>query len=126
MASKFCIKDRLRSFMYAFRGWHFMLHKQYNFYIHLSLAVLAILMGFLLDLSRAEWLWIVLAIGLVLAAEIFNTAIEKLTDLIHADKHPKAGQVKDLAAGAVLVLAITALLIGLIIFVPRLIDLFYQ
>jgi diacylglycerol kinase (ATP) len=83
-------------------------------------------MGFLLNLSRAEWLWIILAIGLVLAAEIFNTAIEKLTDLVQEEKHPKAGQVKDLAAGAVLVLAITALLIGIIIFVPRLMDLFDQ
>ncbi len=124
MASRFCIKDRLRSFTYAFKGLHLMLQKQHNFYIHLILAVVALVLGYLLDLSRAEWLWIVLAIGIVLIAEIFNTAIEKLTDMVQPEMDIRAGHVKDLAAAAVLLSAITALAIGLIIFIPRIVEVF--
>jgi len=124
MASKFSIKSRLQSFGYAFRGWRLMFHQQYNFFIHLFLAFIALLLAYLLDLSRGEWLWIILAIGMVLAAEIFNTAIEKLTDIVQPEQDPKAGQIKDLAAGAVLIIAITALIIGLIIFIPRISDFF--
>ena len=118
------IKNRIRSFGYAFKGIALMFHHQPNFYIHLSLSVIALVLSYVLDLSRSEFLWIVLAIGLVLSAEIFNTAIEKLTDLVQPNQDPKAGKVKDLAAAAVLVLATTALSIGLIIFIPRLINFF--
>ena len=124
MPPKFNIKDRFFSFTYAFKGLRLMLHRQYNFYIHLVLAVVALSICYFLDLSRAEWLWIILAIGIVLAAEVFNTAIEKLTDMIQPENDIRAGQVKDLAAAAVLLSAITALTIGLIIFIPRIIELF--
>ncbi|MCK5857491.1 MAG: diacylglycerol kinase family protein [Bacteroidales bacterium] len=97
-----------------------MLRKQYNFYIHISLAIIAIALGFYFDINSNEFLWIITAIGLVLSAEIFNTAIEKLTDLVQPKHDPRAGIIKDLSAGAVLILAITALIIGLIIFIPYL------
>jgi len=118
------IKSRLRSFAFAFNGLRLMLHGQYNFFIHLLLAAIAIVLGLYFDISQAEWLWIVLAIGLVLAAEVFNSSIEHLTDLIQKERHPQAGKVKDLAAAAVLITAATALIIGLFVFIPYFLDLF--
>lgn len=100
-----------------------MFKKQHNFYIHLIIAALALALGLLLDLSRSEFLWIILAIGIVLSAEVFNTAIEKLTDLVQPNNDPKAGQIKDLSAAAVLLAAITAFTIGLLIFIPRIMQL---
>jgi len=97
-----------------------MMRKQYNFYIHISLAIIAVSLGFYFEVSTSEFLWIIAVIGLVLSAEIFNTAIEKLTDLIQPEHDPRAGVIKDLAAAAVLITAITALIIGLIIFIPYL------
>jgi len=99
-----------------------MLRKQYNFYIHIALALIALVLAYYFSISQTELLWIIAAIGMVLSAEIFNTAIEQLTDLIQPEHDPKAGIIKDLAAGAVLLTAITALIIGLIIFVPYLLK----
>ena len=73
-----------------------------------------------LGITRMEWMIIILCIGVVIAAELFNTAIEKLVDLVSPQQHPVAGQVKDIAAGAVLVCAATAAIIGLIVFIPYL------
>ena len=122
MNSGFNISSRLRSFAYAFKGLRFMLSKQYNFYIHIALAIIALVLAYYFSISKTELLWIVAAIGIVLSAEIFNTAIEQLTDLIQPEQDPKAGIIKDLAAGAVLLSATTALIIGLIIFVPYLLK----
>ena len=122
MNSGFNISSRLRSFYYAFKGLRFMLRKQYNFYIHIALALIALVLAYYFSISQTELLWIIAAIGMVLSAEIFNTAIEQLTDLIQPEQDPKAGIIKDLAAGAVLLTAITALIIGLIIFVPYLLK----
>jgi diacylglycerol kinase len=113
------LKNRIRSFAYAFNGLRLMLFHQPNFFIHLSLAIIALSLSYFFKLSRDEFLWIVVAIGLVLSAEIFNTAIEKLTDLVQPEQDQRAGQIKDLAAGAVLLLSITALIIGLLIFIPH-------
>lgn len=96
-----------------------MVKTQHNFWIHLTIAVLVIIAGFFFCISLTEWVLVVLAIGLVLSAETFNSAIEQLTDLISPDFHPRAGRVKDLAAGAVLLTAMAAALIGLLIFVPK-------
>lgn len=117
--NSFSFRQRLRSFRYAFRGILFMVKTQHNFWIHLVLAVLVIAAGFIFCISLTEWTLVVFAIGLVLSAEVFNSAIEQLTDLTSPDFHPRAGRVKDLAAGAVLLTAIAAVLIGLLIFVPK-------
>ena len=79
-----------------------------------------VIAGFVLGITRMEWMIIILCIGVVIAAELFNTAIEKLVDLVSPQQHPVAGQVKDIAAGAVLVCAATAAIIGLIVFIPYL------
>lgn len=74
--------------------------------------------GIVLGITRTEWIMVVMCIGTVIAAELFNTAIEKLVDLVSPERHPVAGQVKDIAAGAVLICAVAAAIIGLIIFIP--------
>ncbi len=117
--NSFSFRQRLRSFRYAFRGILFMVKTQHNFWIHLSIAVLVIIAGFLFSISLTEWALLIFAIALVLSAEAFNSSIEQLTDLSSPDFHPRAGRVKDLAAGAVLLTAIAAALIGLLIFVPK-------
>jgi len=119
----FSLKKRLKSFAFAFRGIAGAVRDEHNFRIHLVIAGVVIITGLWLDLSIAEWLFVVFAIGFVLTAELFNSAIERLTDMIQPDKNPKAGMIKDLAAGAVLIAAITAAIIGLFIFIPRLINL---
>ncbi len=117
--NSFSFRQRLRSFRYAFRGILFMVKTQHNFWIHLVVVVLVIIAGFLFCISLTEWALVIFAIGLVLSAETFNSAIEQLTDLASPDFHPRAGRVKDLAAAAVLLTAMAAALIGLLIFVPK-------
>ena len=100
---KYDFKKQLRSFGYAWKGIRCCIGKEQN-----------------LSFTRMEWMIIILCIGVVIAAELFNTAIEKLVDLVSPQQHPVAGQVKDIAAGAVLVCAATAAIIGLIVFIPYL------
>ncbi len=119
----FSFRQRLRSFRYAFRGIGIVIKTQHNFWIHLSIAILVIVAGFIFHINTTEWILVVFAIGLVLAAETFNSAIEELTDLASPGFHSTAGKVKDLAAGAVLIAAITAALVGLLIFVPKILNL---
>ncbi len=115
----FSFRQRGRSFRYAFWGIKFMVTTQHNFWIHLTAAFGVILAGFLFRISFAEWISIVFAIGLVLSAETFNSAIEQLTDLAHPAMSAKAGRVKDLAAGAVFIAALAAATIGVLIFAPK-------
>jgi diacylglycerol kinase len=110
----------IHGFGFAFNGiWH-AAATQLNFRVHLIAAIVAVCAGYALHISSQEWLWIILCIGIVLIAELFNTAIEFLTDLVSPEYNKKAGLVKDLSAGAVLITAICALVIGIIIFVPKL------
>ncbi len=87
------------------------------------MAIIAVLLGFMLKISNVEWISIIIVIGMVLAVEIFNSSIEELTDLVSPDKNKLAGIIKDLSAGAVLILAITAFIVGIIIFLPKIIEL---
>jgi diacylglycerol kinase len=111
-------KKRILSFYYAFKGIAYLIRSQPNAWIHLS-AVVVVWLGFYLRLNQGEWLWVILAIGVVFSAEAFNTALEVITDMISPEIHPQAGKVKDLAAGAVLIIALMALIIGLLIFLPK-------
>ncbi len=114
----------IRGFGFAFKGiWH-ACKTQLNFRVHLVCATIAIALGFFLKISAAEWLWIILSIGMVLLTEIINTAIELLVDLVSPGYNEKAGHVKDMCAAAVLVTAVTALVIGMVIFLPKLIAVF--
>lgn len=117
---KYNVRKQIRSFGYAWKGWKACVGKEQNLNSHLITSVIVIGLGVFFDITRTEWLAVVICIGLVLAAEIFNTAIERLVDLVSPQRHPLAGEVKDLAAGAVLVCAIAAMIVGLIIFIPYL------
>jgi len=116
----------IKGFVYALNGiWHASV-TQLNFRVHLVCAIVAVYGGYALHISNDEWLWIIFCIGMVLVAELLNTAIEFLTDLVSPEYNKKAGLVKDMAAGAVLITAITALTIGLLIFVPKLLVLIHH
>ena len=110
----------LRSFGYAFRGLGILLRTQANARIHAAATVLVVAAGFWFRISRGEWCAVLAAIGLVWTAEGVNTALETIVDLVSPEPHPLAGRAKDVAAGAVLCAAIAALVIGALIFGPRL------
>ncbi|HMI01384.1 MAG TPA: diacylglycerol kinase family protein [Pedobacter sp.] len=109
----------LKSFGYSFSGIAYAFKMEWNFRFHLIALLLVILAGWFFELSLNDWLWISAAGGIVITAELFNTAIEVLVDLVSPEIHPKAKIVKDVASAAVLVSAITAFVIGLIIFIPK-------
>ena len=115
---KYDLKKQLRSFGYAWKGIQSCVGKERNLSFHLIAAMAVIIAGIVLGITRTEWIMVVMCIGTVIAAELFNTAIEKLVDLVSPERHPVAGQVKDIAAGAVLICAVAAAIIGLIIFIP--------
>ena len=121
---KFSFKKRLESFRYAFSGLKLLLKYEHNSRIHLFVTLCVICAGFLFKISLSEWALIVLAIGSVFAMEIVNSSIEQLADFISPDKHKTIKSIKDIAAAAVLVVAIAAAIIGLIIFIPKIIVLF--
>ncbi len=117
----FSIIARARSFKHAFRGIGIMLRTQHNAWVHMVAAIVAIVLGFKFDISYAEWSVLVLAMGFVLASEAFNTAMEIDIDLTSPEYHPYAKATKDVAAGAVLISVVVASVIGLIIFLPKII-----
>jgi diacylglycerol kinase len=117
---KFSISKRLKSFGYAFNGLKVLFKEEHNARIHLVAAFCVILLGWFLELSALEWVAISLAIGAVFAAELFNSALENLTDHLAPERHANIKKVKDLAAAAVLVCAITAVAVGCLVFLPKL------
>jgi len=118
------MKKLIRSFGYAFKGVAYATTSQLNFRIHLVATVLAVITGYLLHISTNEWQWVMLCITVVLVTEIFNTMIETLVDLVSPGFNEKAGRVKDMAAGAVVIAATFAMVTGLIIFLPKILLLF--
>jgi diacylglycerol kinase (ATP) len=116
---RFSIVERAKSFSFAIRGLKLLLKTQHNSWIQLSLTILVIFLGLYFNISQIEWMFLVLSIGLVLTAEAFNTAFEFDIDLTSPTYHPYARDTKDVAAGAVLITTIMASIIGLIIFIPK-------
>lgn len=113
------MRRRAKSFTYAFNGIKYFFQTQHNGYIHTFFSVLIILLGFFFHVSNSEWIWLVFAMGFVFSAEIMNTAIEKLADVVSPEYNKGVGIAKDLSAAAVLVCAIAAAIIGSIIFFPK-------
>ncbi|WP_308638863.1 diacylglycerol kinase family protein [Paenibacillus silvisoli] len=110
----------LRSFGYAGSGIVSAVSSQANMQIHVVCAVIVNAAGLLIGLSRMEWIVIIAAQTAVLAAELMNTAVEHVVDLVSPEKHPLAKAAKDTAAGGVLLTAIGAVIIGLFVFIPHL------
>ena len=109
------------AFRNAFNGLAYVFKSQRNAKIHFCAAILVIAVSFFFHISAFEWIAVLFAIGLVLASECFNTALEKLTDLVTSDYHELARLSKDSSAAAVLVSSIFAAIIGLIVFLPKII-----
>ena len=114
----------MKRFKYAFAGIKALFEKDYHFAVHLMIALAVMVMGFLFDLSSVEWLFIISAIFIVLITEIINTSVEYTVDLVTDDYHELAEYAKDTSALAVLLSAFYAVITGLIIFGPKLIELF--
>ena len=121
---KFSLKKRLKSFSYALNGIRYLFITQHNAWIQVVIGIIAIISGIVLQISSVEWCIILLSIGSVLSIEAINTAIEHLSDTLHPDKSPGIKTAKDVAAGGVLIISIIAGLVGLIIFVPKILILF--
>ena len=120
----FTLRKRLKSFKFAFNGIKLLITREHNAWIHCFAAVCVIIAGYVFGISTTEWVAVVFAIGTVLAAEAVNSSIEAIADLVSPGYNEAIKRTKDLAAGAVLILAIAAAIVGLIIFVPKIIETF--
>jgi diacylglycerol kinase len=118
------LRKRIESFGYAFKGIATLFSSQPNARIHAVALVLVTAFGFYFKIEKTEWLAIALIAALVLSAEAMNTAVEFVVDLVSPDYHPLAGKAKDVAAAAVLLAAFGAVIVGLIIFLPKICALF--
>lgn len=116
------MKILLKSFEYAWHGIRYAMEGR-NFLIELVIAVVVIILSLLLDISRGDFVAVIILCGIVLAFEAMNTAIEVLVNLVSPEFHPLAGRVKDLAAGAVLIVSITSVVAGVVIFLPYILPL---
>ena len=115
----FSINKRVKSFGFAFNGLKILILEEHNSWIHILVATIVVIAGYFYQLSAIEWIAVVFAIGLVIALEIFNSAIENISDFISPSQDHMIKKIKDLSAAGVLVGAITAAIIGLIVFVPK-------
>jgi len=110
------IQKCIKSFGFAFNGIGHLLKHENNIRYQVLVGIVTVIVAFYLKVDQQEWLIVITMIGLVLMAEAFNTAIERLCDFVHPAQHPVIGKVKDLAAGAVLIISITAAVVGVIVF----------
>lgn len=117
--NKFSILKRLQSFRYAFNGLRYLLKEEHNSRIHFIATVFVVVLAIIFRINTYEWIAIIFSIGLVIAVEIINTVIENIADFISPGKNESIKKIKDLSAAAVLISTITALSIGLIVFLPK-------
>ncbi len=111
---------RLKSMVFALKGAFKLVTTEHSVMVQTTIAFLLIIAGFYFDISREEWMFQSLAIGLVLSVEGINTAVEKVADFIHPEYHERIGFIKDIAAGAVFFAAMSAIAIGCFIYLPKL------
>ena len=116
------MKKFFNAVVFAFQGINQFFSRDRNGKIQLVIGITAIILGFTVSLSSFQWILVLFCIGLVISLEMINSAIEKYCDLITTNFHPGIKIIKDVAAGAVLVASITSLIIGLIIFIPALVQ----
>lgn len=118
---RFSLMERFRSFVYAGRGLRLLFH-EHNTWIHLTATICVVVVGLWVSLSFVQWAIAIILLGGVWIAEALNTAVERLCDHVTPEQHPEIGRIKDIAAAAVLMAAITAVAAGLCIFVPAIIE----
>ena len=113
----------VKSFVYAGRGIKYCFKEEVNFRVHVLASIIVIAAGYFFSISLTEWLFIIACCTLVLAMEMLNTAIEKMCNIISTEFHPAIKFIKDVSAGAVLVCAIGSVLVGAVIFIPKIVHL---
>lgn len=118
------IKNRIKAFGHAFNGIKSLIRNESHFLIQTTLTLLTIAMGFVFKISATEWMVQLIVTALVLSVEALNTCIEKIADFVQPEKDLKIKLIKDMAAGAVLISSIIAFVVGLIIYLPKIINLF--
>lgn len=118
MKSKSFIRNRLKGFVYAIKGALILIKKEESIQVQTFIALLVSAAGFYFDITATEWMFQLLAIGMVLSVEALNTAIEEIANFVHPDYHNKIGLIKDISAGAVFFAAIIAVIIAAIIYTP--------
>lgn len=121
----FSVVKRAKSFKHAFRGIYVLMRTEHNMWLHVLAAAITIFLGFFFKVSPLEWVGLITAMGIVVVAEAFNTAIEFDMDLTSPEYHPFARDTKDVAAAAVLLAVITSVAIGLVILLPKIIAYFH-
>jgi diacylglycerol kinase len=120
---KFAVRKTIKSFGYAFNGLKIMIREESNARIHLFAAICTMIAGILFKVSLIEWIALVFATGFVISLEIVNSAIETIADFISPGKDDMIKKIKDLSAAGVLVSSLTALIVGLIVFLPKIVHL---
>lgn len=115
----FSIQGIVRSFKNALRGFLVLLSLEYNLYIQIGFGVAAVVLGFIFDITPLEWGIQTTVIGLVIFAELVNTAFEKTMDLVHPEYNEKVRDIKDLASASVLFMVLVSLCVGGFIYIPR-------
>lgn len=113
------VSGRIKSVKFAVLGAYKLITTEHSVMVQSSLAVLMTIAGFYFKISREEWMMQILVFGLVLAIEGLNTAVEKIADFIHPDFHERIGFIKDIAAGAVMFAAMSAIAVGALIYIPK-------
>jgi diacylglycerol kinase (ATP) len=112
------VTGRLKSVTYAFKGAVKLISTEHSIMVQFSIGIIMTIAGFYFNISKTDWLFQTFAIGLIMSIEGLNTAVEKIADFIHPNYHERIGFIKDIAAGSVFFAAITAIAIGLIIYLP--------
>lgn len=123
--NKFSVFKRLQSFKFALNGLKILFSEEHNARVQLFAAFLAIVLGFCLDISDLEWLAIIIMIGFVIVLETVNSAFERVANFICPQQNQNIKEIKDLSAAGVLLAAITALAVGAIIFIPKIIKIYF-
>lgn len=116
------VSGRIKSVGFAVKGAYKLVTTEHSVMVQFSIMIIMIFAGFYFHISREEWMIQVLAFGLVLAVEGLNTAVEKIADFIHPEFHNRIGFIKDIAAGAVLFAAFSAIAVGALIYVPKIFN----
>ena len=113
------ILNRLKAFTYAAKGFWILITSEKSIIAQVIIGFFMTILGFIMNLSATEWMFQLFAIGMILVAESLNTGIEKLADFVHPEYHKEIGRIKDISAGAAFFAAIFAVIIGLIIYIPK-------
>lgn len=116
------LKQVIDSFKYAFHGLTILIKEEHNYIVHLAAATLAVVLGFIYKISSIEWCLVIFAVSFVMVTETLNTSIENIMDFVSPDRNSSVKRIKDLSAAAVFMSAISALIVGIIIFLPKMLG----